>query len=110
MGSAHQKLLSQTGNQGRPLGTTIVAETADADGTCRTVLICHADDAMNLEGLARWLAATTTLVGIVVLDEPARRIRRRIQREIKRVGLLRFIDVLAFRYYYKLFMARRDRR
>lgn len=80
----------------------------DAAGNCRTVLICHADDVLNREGLARWLAATTTLAGIVVLDEPARRIRRRIQREIQRVGLFRFIDVLAFRFYYKLFMARRD--
>ena len=72
-------------------------------------MICHADDAMNREGLARWLAATTSLVGVIVLDEPARRIRRRIQREIQRVGLLRFADVLAFRFYYKMFMARRDR-
>ena len=74
----------------------------------RTVLICHADDALNREGVARWLAATTNLVGVVVLDEPAKRMRRRIQREIQRIGLLRFADVLAFRVYYKLFMARRD--
>lgn len=73
-------------------------------------MICHADDAMNREGLARWLAATTKLVGVVVLDEPSKRMRRRIQREIQRVGLLRFADVLAFRFYYKLFLAGRDRR
>ncbi len=74
----------------------------------RTVLICHTDDALNREGLARWLGVTTSLVGIVELDEPATRIRRRIQREIRRVGYLRFADVLAFRVYYKSFMARRD--
>ena len=34
--------------------------------------------------------------------------RRRIQREIQRVGLIRFLDVLAFRVYYKLFLAKRD--
>lgn len=87
----------------------IVADTTDHASIVRTVLICHADDALNREGLARWLAATTRLVGIVVLDEPAKRIRRRIQREIQRVGLFRFADVLAFRLYYKLFIARHDR-
>lgn len=86
----------------------MATEADDSTATPRTVLICHADDALNREGLARWLAATTNLVGLVVLDEPAKRIRRRIQREIQRVGWLRFLDVLAFRFYYKLFMAKRD--
>ena len=75
----------------------------------RTVLICHADDPLNREGLARWLAATTSLVGVIVLEEPPRRMRQRVKREIKRVGLLRFLDVLAFRVYYKLFLATMDR-
>jgi methionyl-tRNA formyltransferase len=35
--------------------------------------------------------------------------KRRIWREIKRVGWLRFVDVLAFRLYYKLFLSGRDR-
>jgi hypothetical protein len=75
----------------------------------RTVLICHADDALNREGLARWLAATTNLAAVVVLEEPPGRMKQRIRREIKRVGWLRFADVLAFRLYYKLILARRDR-
>ena len=75
----------------------------------RTVLICHADDPLNREGLARWLAATTSLVGVIVLEEPPRRMRQRVKREIKRVGLLRFLDVLAFRVYDKLFLAKRGR-
>jgi len=33
---------------------------------------------------------------------------RRIRREIQRVGILRFIDVLAFRVYYRLSLARAD--
>ena len=74
----------------------------------RTVLICHADDALNREGLARWLAATTTLAAVVVLEEPPSRMKQRVRREIKRVGWLRFADVIAFRLYYKLFLARRD--
>lgn len=75
----------------------------------RTVLICHADDALNREGLARWLAATTSLAAVIVLEEPPSRMKQRIRREIKRVGWWRFADVLAFRLYYKLFLARRDR-
>ena len=75
----------------------------------RTVLICHADDPLNREGLARWLADATSLVGVVVLEEPRSRMKQRIKREIKRVGLLRFLDVLAFRLYYKLFLAGKDR-
>ena len=67
------------------------------------------DDPLNREGLARWLAATTSLVGVIVLEEPPRRMRQRVKREIKRVGLLRFLDVLAFRVYSKLFLAQRDR-
>ena len=100
-----------------------VADLRPADGQCsadsgtndsdtdlpRTVLICHADDLLNREGLARWLTATTTLAAIVVLEEPPGRMKRRIRREIQRVGWLRFVDVLAFRLYYKFFLARRDR-
>lgn len=86
-----------------------MAESTESNHRPRTVLICHADDPLNRQGLARWLAATTRLVGVIVLDEPARRMRRRIQREIQRVGLFRFADVLAFRLYYKLFMAKVDR-
>lgn len=79
-------------------------------GVPRTVLICHADDALNREGLARWLAATTSLAGVIVLEEPPSRMKQRIRREIKRVGWWRFVDVLAFRLYYKLFLAKRDHR
>jgi folate-dependent phosphoribosylglycinamide formyltransferase PurN len=49
------------------------------------------------------------VVGLVVLRETGKRARRRISTEIKRVGLLRFIDVLAFRLYYRLFLAKQDR-
>lgn len=76
--------------------------------TPRTVLICHADDRLNREGVALWLRAVTDLAGIVVIEEPRARMKKRIRREIERVGLFRFLDVLAFRLYYKLFLASRD--
>jgi methionyl-tRNA formyltransferase len=43
-----------------------------------------------------------------VIAEPASRTRRRIRREIQRVGLWRFIDVLAFRIHYALATAHAD--
>ena len=76
----------------------------------KTLLICHTGDIMNEVGLARWLASFSDLAGIIVLRETNQRIWRRIRREIKRVGARRFPDVLAFRLYYRLVHAGRDRR
>jgi folate-dependent phosphoribosylglycinamide formyltransferase PurN len=75
----------------------------------RSVLICHADDAFDRAGLAAWLASFSQLVGIVVLDETGAQKRARIRREIRRVGLLRFGDVVAMRLYQRLVLATRDR-
>jgi hypothetical protein len=74
----------------------------------RSVLICHHDDPVNRQGLAAWLASFTDLVGLVVIRETKGRLIRRIRREVRRVGLLRFPDVLAFRTYYRLFLRSRD--
>ncbi len=76
----------------------------------RTVLICHDDDALNREGLARWLASFSDLTGVVAIRERPQRLWRRVRREVSRVGLLRFLDVLAFRVYYRLRLRQRDRR
>lgn len=75
----------------------------------RSALICHADEPLNRFGLARWLASFTDLVALVVIHEPQARFKQRVKREIKRVGRLRFLDVLAFRVWYRLFHAARDR-
>src|SRR6202034_4797703 len=72
------------------------------------VLICHEEDQLNRIGLARWLASFTDLAGIVVLREPGKRLLRRVRRELKRVGALRFPDVLAMRLYYRIFLAKKD--
>src|SRR5437588_12691951 len=75
----------------------------------RTLLIVHEDAALDREGLARWLGSFSTFTGTVAIREPRGRLRKRIARELKRVGLWRFLDVLAFRVFYRLFHARRDR-
>jgi folate-dependent phosphoribosylglycinamide formyltransferase PurN len=76
----------------------------------KTLLICHEGAELDREGLARWLASFSDLAGIVVLREKGQRMRRRIRREMERVGPWRFLDVLAFRLYYRLFLAARDSR
>jgi len=75
----------------------------------RTLLICHEGAALDRVGLARWLASFSDLRGVVVLRERGARMRKRVQREVGRVGYLRFLDVLSFRLYYRLFEAARDR-
>ncbi len=75
----------------------------------RTALICHDDADLDREGLARWLASFSTFVGTVVIHEPGGRLQKRIRREVSRVGLRRFLDVLAFRIYYRLTQSSEDR-
>src|SRR5262249_44624358 len=75
----------------------------------RTLLICHEEDELNRVGLAAWMASFSDPGGIVVLRETSERKKRRIRREMQRVGLLRFMDVLAFRVFYSVSAAARDR-
>jgi len=76
----------------------------------RIFLICHEEETLNRIALPRWLASFSTLAGIVVLRESRQQKQRRIRREMKRVGVLRFADVLAFRTYYNLFLSTADHR
>jgi hypothetical protein len=75
----------------------------------KTLLICHERAELNKQGLARWLASFSNLVGIVVLRETKRQVWRHIQREMKRAGIIRFVDAVAFRIYYWLFLSKKDR-
>lgn len=65
---------------------------------------------MDGAGLARWLASFTELVAIIMIQEPAGRLQQRVRREIRRVGWFRFLDVLAFRVFYRFFLASGDHR
>ena len=75
----------------------------------RTLIICHDAAELDRDGLARWLSTFSTYVGTLVIREPGGRLRRRIRREIQRVGWWRFLDVLAYRLFYRLRLAARDR-
>jgi hypothetical protein len=75
----------------------------------RTLLICHHDADLDRVVLARWLNSFSDLAGIVLIHETSKQLRRRVRREWKRVGPVRFLDVLAFRFFYAVFLSRRDR-
>jgi hypothetical protein len=81
---------------------------AERQGRPRTLLICHAESRLNSETVARWLASFSDLAGLVLIEETAAHTRTRVQKEIARLGWIRFLDVLAFRVYYALVLARRD--
>jgi folate-dependent phosphoribosylglycinamide formyltransferase PurN len=72
------------------------------------VLICHEQDRLDTEGLASWLASSLRLAGLIIIRDPHSRLWRKAKREIARVGWLRFLDVLAFRAFARLRLARRD--
>lgn len=75
----------------------------------RSLLICHTEDAFDRDGLSAWLASFSDFVGVVVLAETRAQKRARVRREVRRVGVLRCVDVAAMRVYQRLFLARRER-
>jgi len=76
----------------------------------RTFLIHHDDSALDRDVVAPWLGSFSELTGIVVIREPRSNQFARIRREVKRSGVLRFFDVIAFRLYYRLRLAKGDER
>jgi hypothetical protein len=76
----------------------------------KTLLICHDGAALDQVVLARWLSSFSELVGTVVIQEKPAQRRRRVRREIQRIGFVRFLDALAFRLYYRLFLFGKDQR
>jgi folate-dependent phosphoribosylglycinamide formyltransferase PurN len=75
----------------------------------KTLLICHENDPLNRIALARWMATFSELSGIISLTETPQRVKKRVRREIDRVGYLRFMDVVAFRLYYRIRLADSDK-
>jgi hypothetical protein len=75
----------------------------------KTLLICHEGAALHRDGISRWLASFSELAGILILREGREARWRRAKREWRRSGALRLADALAFRMYYKLFLAATDK-
>jgi hypothetical protein len=74
----------------------------------RVALICHHDAPLHSAGLTRWIASWADPVGVVVVHEPTGLRWKRLRRERRRVGVARLLDVLAFRAYYRIFLAAAD--
>lgn len=75
----------------------------------RVVLICHQDDEIDMKGISAWLGCSFDLLGMVVIQERALSRWRRLRREFGRVGLMRTLDVIAFRLFYRLFLSKGHR-
>jgi hypothetical protein len=74
----------------------------------RIALICHHDDAFDRDLLSRWIASFAELAGIVEIEERPEVRWRRLRAERRRVGILRLLDVLAFRLYYRVALGAAD--
>lgn len=72
------------------------------------VLICHDQSLLDREALAAWLASRLKLAGLIIIRDGHGRLLRTARREIRRVGFLRFLDVVAFRLFARLRLARQD--
>jgi len=72
------------------------------------VLICHEESLLDREALASWLASSLRLAGLILIRKQTGRLWRAARREIRRVGALRFLDVVGFRIYARLRLARAD--
>jgi len=78
--------------------------------TMKTIIILHNDSEFDKEILTRWLNSFSELVGIIIIDESKDIVKKRIKFEIKRSGLLGFLDILLFRVFYKLKYFKSDNR
>jgi hypothetical protein len=78
--------------------------------TPTAVLICHEEERLDREGLASWLASTMKLAGLLIIRDGAGRRWQAVRREVRRVGPLGLLDVLAFKACARVMHARRDAR
>lgn len=75
----------------------------------RTALICHHDSALDRHGVASWLDSSSDLCAIIQIRDGSKALKRRLRREWKRSGAVGMADVLAFRAFYRLAHANKDR-
>jgi hypothetical protein len=90
------------------MGAERVAEDASETGRITSVIICHAEEPLHADVMARWLNARTELRGIVRIHDSRGAFWRRVRREWRRSGTLGMLDILAFRVFYRLRLAAKD--
>ncbi len=75
----------------------------------RVVLLCQHDESIDLDGLSAWLAASMRLAGLIVIHDSRRKRWQSLRAEYRRSRWIGLLDVVAFRLFYGLTGARRDR-
>jgi methionyl-tRNA formyltransferase len=90
------------------MSSSMIPRETEAPRRPRVALICRHDAPLHVEGVTRWIASWATLAGVVIVHEPGGLLWKRLKRERRRVGLPRLADVLAFRAYYRVALAKRD--
>jgi len=68
--------------------------------TPQTVLLRHQESRFDREVIGRWLAATTDLVGEIVIEPDWTRQLNTLKHELRRSGITGLIDAIAYRLYY----------
>ena len=76
----------------------------------RVVLMAHDEEPLHAGAVADWLAEREDLRGIIRIVDPPRARRRRVRRELKRSGVVGFMDVVAWRLYHRLRFGAESRR
>lgn len=69
--------------------------------TPQTVLLRHRESEFDREVIGRWLAATTDLVGEIVIDPDWTRQANTLKHELRRSGITGLLDAIAYRLYYR---------
>lgn len=87
----------------------ISAEKIPVMGTPQTVLLRHRGSRFDREVIGRWLAATTDLVGEIIIEPDWRRQVSTLTHEFRRSGVTGLLDAIAFRFYYHFILGNKER-
>lgn len=77
-------------------------------GTPQTVLLRHRGSRFDREVIGRWLAATTDLVGEIVIEPDWIRQANTLKHEFCRSGITGLLDAIAYRLYYRVVLADKE--
>ena len=74
----------------------------------KTLLICHHDSLLNRYGISLWLMSFSNLSGIVIIKENKNKKIKRLKQELKRSGIIRLFDMIAFKIFYYFKYKKKD--
>lgn len=74
----------------------------------RVAVICHGDEPFGREAIPQWASTSSDLVAVISNCERRRAVIPSCRSEMRRVGLIRMLDVPAIRLDYRVFLASSD--